>query len=240
MFQEYLKPVFQSQDTEKILTAQKVLFRCLDTGLRLLSTFMPFITEELYQRLPRSDKYKTTVSSICVAPYPSESDTNFRDTSTEQEFEFIQKINQSVRSARSDYNIVNKNKTEAYVSCSDKETANIVTKFTNVIETLAFCSKIFVNVDPPTGCAILTISDKCEVHLLLKGLIDPEKEIQKLLKKEQGLEQTKAKLTKAMAAGDYEIKVPEEIRVNEKKKLEQTEGELVRLQIAMEALKLMS
>lgn len=40
----------------------------MDTGLRLLSPFMPFITEELYQRLPHSDI--TRYPSICVAPYP--------------------------------------------------------------------------------------------------------------------------------------------------------------------------
>lgn len=48
-------------------TAQKVLFITLDVGLRLLSPFMPFITEELYQRLPRK---KLIYPSICVSPYP--------------------------------------------------------------------------------------------------------------------------------------------------------------------------
>jgi len=47
--------------------AQKVLFITLDVGLRLLSPFMPFITEELYQRLPRK---KLMYPSICVSPYP--------------------------------------------------------------------------------------------------------------------------------------------------------------------------
>lgn len=60
--------MFASNDVNKIQTVQNVLFCCLDTGLRLLSPFMPFITEELYQRLPHSDI--TKYASICVAPYP--------------------------------------------------------------------------------------------------------------------------------------------------------------------------
>lgn len=60
--------MFASDDENKIQTAQNVLFYCLDTGLRLLSPFMPFITEELYQRLPHSEI--TLYPSISVAPYP--------------------------------------------------------------------------------------------------------------------------------------------------------------------------
>lgn len=53
------------------LAAQKVLFKTLDVGLRLLSPFMPFITEELYQRLPRK---KLIYPSICISPYPDSSE----------------------------------------------------------------------------------------------------------------------------------------------------------------------
>lgn len=65
--QEYLKPVFQSGSEESKSTAQRVLFKSLDVGLRLLSPFMPFITEELYQRLPYAE---LPYPSICVSPYP--------------------------------------------------------------------------------------------------------------------------------------------------------------------------
>ncbi|XP_044734548.1 valine--tRNA ligase isoform X2 [Chrysoperla carnea] len=237
---EYLKPVFQTGDAEKISTAQKVLYRCLDVGLRILSPFMPFITEELYQRLPRSENYKAQVPSICVAAYPELDVNPFRDEQIEQKFEFIQKIIHSIRSARSDYNILNKNKTEAYVSCSDSNITKTIEQFTDVLLTLSSCSKIEINQTPPIGCAILTISDKCEVHLLLKGLIDPEKELLKLKKKQEYLEATKSKLNKSMSAGDYEVKVPVEVREAEKKKLEQTDGELERLNAAMKALQMMS
>ena len=43
----------QGSDSSAILTARNVLYVCLDSGLRLISPFMPFISEELFQRLPR-------------------------------------------------------------------------------------------------------------------------------------------------------------------------------------------
>lgn len=106
MLQEYLKPVFFGNDNQAIDAAQKTLYRALDVGLRLLSVFMPFIAEELYQRLP-AIKY----DSICIAKYPRE-ESVWKNEIVEEEVEFIQKIAKSIRSARSDYNLPNKTKTE--------------------------------------------------------------------------------------------------------------------------------
>merc|ERR1712059_88173 len=68
VYLESLKPVFSSKDEDRISAARNVLYTCLDSGLRLLSPFMPFITEELYQRLPRT---QNSPVSIGVARYPT-------------------------------------------------------------------------------------------------------------------------------------------------------------------------
>lgn len=68
VYLEYLKPVFQSNDSAAISTAKMILHKCLHVGLRLLSPFMPFITEELFQRLPHQTEGHA--ASICIAPYP--------------------------------------------------------------------------------------------------------------------------------------------------------------------------
>lgn len=65
--QEYLKPVFSSGADAEQAAARRTLYTTLEYGLKLLSPFMPFVTEELYQRLPRKD---VTCPSICVANYP--------------------------------------------------------------------------------------------------------------------------------------------------------------------------
>lgn len=66
---ECLKTIFATSDEAAKAIARRVLYTCLDLGLRLLSPFMPFITEELFQRLPR---FNTDIESICVAPFPGE------------------------------------------------------------------------------------------------------------------------------------------------------------------------
>lgn len=233
VYLECLKPVFQSKDTTAVVTAKTVLYTCLHVGLRLLSPFMPFITEELFQRLPHIPGQDAP--SICIAQYPDLNECPWSNTEVESEVEFVQKIVHIVRSARSDYNLPNKTKTEVHVVCSD-DIAAVVQKYQSAICTLAYCSKVEFCTSPPQGCAILTLSDKCEVHLLLKGLIDPAKELVKLQKKQDQLEQQVSKLKQVMVAPDYCTKVPEDVRLSNTDKLTQTEGELLRLLSAMTAL----
>lgn len=52
------------------MVCRQTLYTCLEAGLRLLSPLMPFVTEELYQRLPRR-KPQSDPPSICVTPYPA-------------------------------------------------------------------------------------------------------------------------------------------------------------------------
>ena len=62
-------PFSQMCITLSMRTLTTCRFMCLSNGLRLLSPFMPFITEELFQRLPSHDGKPK--ESICVEDYPS-------------------------------------------------------------------------------------------------------------------------------------------------------------------------
>ncbi|XP_068144799.1 valine--tRNA ligase [Drosophila tropicalis] len=234
VYLECLKPVFQSGTVEQQTAARRTLYVCLDYGLRLLSPFMPFITEELYQRLPRAEP----AASICVASYPS--NITWRNLKIESDVEFMQKAARIIRSARSDYNLPNKTKTEAYIVCNDDAASNEILKhYASDLATVSYCSSILFDTTPPAGCAILTVSGQCEVHLLLKGLIEADKEITKLQKKNDQLLQTVAKLQQAMQAADYATKVPAEVQTANETKLSESQTEIERIASAIQTLKLM-
>ncbi|XP_011180482.2 valine--tRNA ligase [Zeugodacus cucurbitae] len=233
VYLECVKPIFQNGTDEQKAAARRTLFTCLDLGLRILSPFMPFITEELFQRLPRAD----TIPSISVAAYPD--NVTWHDEKVEKDVEFMQKAARIIRSARSDYNLPNKVKTEAYIVCTDEQPNATLKKYASDLTTIAYCSKLEFDTQPPAGCAILTVSAQCEVHLLLKGLIESEKEITKLQKRKEQLDQTVNKLKQAMQAADYATKVPAEVQSANTEKLQQSEGEVQRIIAAIETLKLM-
>jgi len=239
VYLEYLKPVFAAGTPEVIATAKAVLYTCLDNGLKLISPFMPYISEELWQRLPKATG--EALKSICVTDYPR--NLTYRDESIENQVEFVQKISGIVRSTRADYNLPNKTKTDLYIRVfNDAKLAKEVRMYSDVLMTSAYANKIEVveqDKDIPDGCAIVTVSDKCSAHLMLKGIIDPEKEVEKLGKKQGSLKNQLEKLKKSMQIKDYEKKVPEDIRTANSEKVSQTETEIVRLTEAMTFLKAM-
>ena len=114
---EYLKPSFyaQQQTDEQKRNAdnsKEILYTCLDSALRLISPFMPFISEELYQRLPRRQP-ATDAPSICVTPYPTDDEYKlFRNEPVEESVKLSQEAINKIRSLRADYQLVQSAKTE--------------------------------------------------------------------------------------------------------------------------------
>merc|ERR1711988_1345708 len=241
VYLEVLKPVFQCGGADVILTARNVLYFCLDAALRLISPFMPFISEELFQRLPRWSSKEPP--SIMVTKLPDQKEMKeFRDTSTETEVAIVQRLVATVRSTRADYNIPNKTKTDLFLQSFEPSLVATLAKYNDTIGTLAYCQNVKVTETPPAGCAILTCSDKgnlVSVHLMLKGPIEPGKEVEKLEKKRAALMSSIDKLKKAALLKDYESKVPEDVRKANVEKLEGNEAEVVRLAEAVQALKAM-
>ena len=71
----------------------------------------------------------------------------------------------------------------------------------------------------PPGCAMTNLSDKCKMYLLLKGIIDIEKEVQKMTKKKEKLNQEIESLKKLMTSDNYETRVPEAVRQKNQEKV---------------------
>ena len=89
---EAVKPILSSQES-----SQRVLFFALEQGLKLLHPMMPFITEELYHRLPRGDQGSI---SICVSSYPELEPLSLPShvLKAEEEFDQLFELIKSVRS----------------------------------------------------------------------------------------------------------------------------------------------
>uniref|UniRef100_A0A8C4REL5 Valine--tRNA ligase n=1 Tax=Erpetoichthys calabaricus TaxID=27687 RepID=A0A8C4REL5_ERPCA len=236
VYLECLKPVFNSNDARAILISRNTLYTCLDGGLRLLSPFMPFVTEELFQRLPR--RSEQAPPSICVTPYPDS--FCWRNDDIDRNMEFIMTVIKTIRSLRADYNLT-KTKADCYLQCLDSETVAVVTQFIPCIQTLSSSNTVsaFKDGEPPAGCAVAIASDKCTVNLLLKGLIDAEKEISKLTTKKSELLKQIEKLHERTSKADYREKVPQKVQEGDSEKLKQCETELRKVEEATENFKRM-
>uniref|UniRef100_A0A672N205 Valine--tRNA ligase n=1 Tax=Sinocyclocheilus grahami TaxID=75366 RepID=A0A672N205_SINGR len=215
---------------------RQTLYTCLEVGLRLLSPLMPFVTEELFQRLPRRLAQDST-SSICVTLYPETSEFCWHSEDIDRQMEFVMSVVKTIRSLRADYNLT-KTRADCYLQCIDSDTAALVQTYSLQIQTLSYSQAIYPVVGGdstiPQGCGVAIASDKCTVHLMLKGLIDLEKEVTKLTAKKGELEKQMEKMKEKMAKNDYKEKVPVKVQEGDAEKLRQNETELQKVNEAIE------
>uniref|UniRef100_A0A669C996 Valine--tRNA ligase n=1 Tax=Oreochromis niloticus TaxID=8128 RepID=A0A669C996_ORENI len=222
----YLVRIFTSQ--RQALVCRQTLYTCLEVGLRLLSPLMPFVTEELYQRLPRR-KPQSDPPSICVTSYPTTEEVRKGGG-------LVLNLTDTIRSLRADYNLT-KTRADCYLQCIDSATVSLVQKYSLQIQTLSYSQAVIpltANQPVPEGCAVAIASDRCTVNLMLKGLIDVEKEVAKLMTKKGDLEKQMEKLKEKMGKNDYKEKVPVKVQEQDAEKLRQSQAELEKVKEAMD------
>ncbi len=84
-----------AEDGARAQAARQTLATVLEQALRLLHPFMPFVTEELWQRLPHAGE------SVMIAPWPA-SDPSWIDEEAEREFSFLTEAIRAIRNARAE------------------------------------------------------------------------------------------------------------------------------------------
>ncbi|XP_053329181.1 valine--tRNA ligase, mitochondrial [Spea bombifrons] len=189
VYLEAVKPVLKGPHASD---ARQVLYRGAELTLRLLSPFTPFLSEELWQRLPSADVIRAP--SVCVAEYPSPLHTaHWLYPEEVRQFDFVQSVIRTLRNLRSEYNMT-KARPEVHVFCSLQEDLQSLQAFLAPLQTLSLSGPLHLHLsqgelqhgDPP-GWAIGEVTENCHVHLNLQGLVDPPSDLIKLKSKHQKL-----------------------------------------------------
>jgi len=175
VYLESIKPKLSSADKGLSPSQQQhldVLLFCVDTGLRILAPFMPYLSEELWQRLPVfANEVAARAPSLAVADYPHGTEfKRFEDEKVKEEVTLMNKLIHAIRSSRSAYNLPNKVKTEVLLLNTDEVLGNVFQEDEETISVLAFSSlRLIQNKDEvPPGAAATVISNKITIYLLLK------------------------------------------------------------------------
>ncbi|RYE81079.1 MAG: valine--tRNA ligase, partial [Myxococcales bacterium] len=100
-FLELTKPVLGGPDSPERRETQAVLAHSLESAMRLLHPFAPFVTEELWQRLPRPASRPV---SVCVASYPTSADGRF-DPDALRDMTLVQGVIGAARTMRSEHEV---------------------------------------------------------------------------------------------------------------------------------------
>lgn len=224
LYLELIKPVVYDRseaNADARWAAQATLWLCLETGLRLLHPMIPFVTEELWQRLPgRGTLGNDEKESIMISKYPQCNEA-YKNIAAEQGMEVIKKIINSCRSLRASYQITNKTLTKFYIKTTSD--AEVIRAQIDDIKTLGKASDVEINVDEaslPKSVGIDVLDDQTTVLMDIKGLVDFSAEIQKLEKNLSKTMPALENLASKMSAPGYEEKVDEGLKKANAEKME--------------------
>jgi valyl-tRNA synthetase len=216
IYLELIKPIMNDKSEEKKdarWAAQATLWLCLDIGVRLLHPMMPFVTEELWQRLPgRGTLGESETATIMLATYP-ECNNEYKNEGIEAAMTTVMDVVGACRSLRSSYNINNKVLTHFFIKSMDAE--DVIKAQVDDIVTLGKASQVDVNIAEdsiPETVGTSVVNNTLTVLIDLKGMVDYKKEIARLNKEMKKAEGPLEQLEQKMASDGYTEKVPEELK----------------------------
>jgi len=102
---ENSKPLILEGSEEQKRSAQDTLYTCLEGALLLIHPFMPFVTEELWQRLPR--RPNDTNPTIVKAAYPRYTE-ELNDPDAEKSYDLAFSVVKGIRSMQAEYGVKDK------------------------------------------------------------------------------------------------------------------------------------
>ena len=245
---EATKLSFWHGDDHEKDRAVSVLLNVLEESLRLLHPFIPFVTEEIYSKLPLAEIIENrkkageqkvmsneTYSDLLVtAPYPEFSATRENAEITAR-FAALQDLIRSVRGLRNECGVNPADKINLAVLIEKGSAAEVCREKVEMIQLLAGLSKVeFVDAKPTKS--IGTVGTGFEAFIILDENINKE---QLMLHFQKDLEKDKkeAERTEAKLGGKFAEHAPAEVVQAERDKLAETKRRIEKLGTYIEALK---
>ena len=230
---ELSKPAFYGKvGPEQRLAAQRTLQDVFKTMLLLMHPFMPFVTEELWQVLHKSDEKSIMVSSF---PVP---DKNWKDAVAEKEMELLMDIITSIRNIRGEMQIPPSRKLQVMISVPDKTNKSIVESGKNYIINLANLDAITVEeaLVEPKGVATGVVGS-LKVFVPLIGIVDIAGEKARLQKEIAKVQKDLEQCSRKLANRDFREKAAAAVIKKEEEKLKDFLDRHTALENALKKLK---
>lgn len=196
---------------------QVILYKVLEKSLRMLHPFMPFVTDEIWQKI------SGTGSSIMVQPWPHYQ-KELVSKKTESEMRALIDVITAVRNIRSVWNIEQQKEISATINVTGKAVEKILLENIGIIKKLAKVSELKIGKFAKPKGAAASVVGEVEVYVLLEGLIDMDKEKARLSKEEARLSAEIKSIATRLSDEAFLAKAPKE--VVEKQKLRKSELEL--------------
>jgi valyl-tRNA synthetase len=242
-FVELSKPKLRAGDKAQIA----LLTHVLEVTMRLMHPFMPFLSEEIWQRLPR----RAGADSLCIAQWPAPAHAYGLATDTSDEafaaqqklfgaveeangnlgFPLIQETVSRVRNLRAEAKLPPSQKLKVTLVALSDDAMRVLEDGRNYIVQLANLQEVtLVTADAERpGNAVSTALPEVEIFLPLEGLIDVERESARLQKELDTLNKDLAIVEKKLSNPQFVDKAPPAV-------VQKEQGKRAELQSSIEKL----
>lgn len=211
--------LYKGTDAER-LHSQRVIVYVLRSALELLHPFMPFITEEIWQKLPHDGE------TIVLAPYPDFEEA-FDDQDAAADMGMMIDMIKALRNLRAEMKVPLGQKAKVILAADERE-KEIISENAGYLDKMAAIDEvefIAMNDEAPKGAAAAILGN-IRIYLPLAGLIDMDKEKARLEKEMAKTEKEIARLSGKLSNEGFLAKAPAEVVEGEKVKLADAEKRL--------------
>lgn len=218
---EIAKPrLYNKEAAAERATAQHVLATVLVSAMKLLHPYMPFITEEIYQCLPHE------AESIMISKWPVAAES-LVDPEAERGMNAIMDSIKAIRNMRAEVN-ANPGKKIPAIMLVSEDLREVVAHNDSYIKLLGGIDNLELrplNGEKPEN-AMAAVVTGIEVYLPLAGLIDVEKETQRLSKELAAMEKDLQRAGGKLNNAGFLAKAPEDVIAKERAKYEELSGKI--------------
>jgi len=231
---ELSKPILTNENVTqpRLRGTRFTLLYVLETLLRLLHPMMPFITEEIWQKV--SKPLSIEGKSIMLQPFPSFHKKNI-DEKAETEIEWLKKVIVGIRNIRGEMNISPNQPLPLLLSKGCDEDKMWTTNNESFLKTLAKLSDItWLNGSQTVPFSATAIVNELELRIPMEDLIDKEVEVSRLNKEIQKLQKDLEKAETKLNNPNYVKKAPKDVVEKERTRAKDMQTTLNKLSEQLE------
>jgi valyl-tRNA synthetase len=234
---ELSKPLMASGDAALVAETHSTLVHVLETTLRLLHPMMPFITEEIWQRVPKAEGAGKT---IMLAPYPEAARDALRDEATEREMTVLQAVIVAARAIRSERDIHPRIELPLTLSAEDAALRALLERERGAIATLCKANVTLAAssgaADSAQGQTATAVAEGVTLEVALKGLVDDGKEKERIERQIQRLDKDLAAIDKKLGNPGFVDRAPPDVVAKERDRKAELEAARTQLTEALRKL----
>lgn len=204
----YTKEWDTASDVKLQGATRRCLIMVLESSLRMLHPFMPFVTEELYQTIPNTGR------SITTSPYP---EYKKRYPEAEEEMSIIMEAITGIRSIRGELNIPPSAELSVRIRTFDRDAEKLLSLNAMYIRNLSRLKELTIGTDIIKGKgAVTSVKEHLEVYVLIEGVLDINDELNRLNRDLKKVDEAISSLDRKLLNEDFIEKAPREVVEKEK------------------------